>query len=303
MIRKLSSGLLAEKNLPFLPQPCRNLTARDLNQLLAIIGVLHAQQSDLDLLPLLITVPLKALTNADYITYSETDLCTQEHRPYFSYSPPRLAELMSNYLAHMNSHPFWALEPGIFKNHILQSADFFSNRQLRELSIFHESLFPAGCSQLMRGSFRAGSVLIRLGVRREGHRPFNEQERERMSVFLSHFQHIYQAARQRTLARLSPRRRLSQAFPDLTRRQLDVACWLAEGKSNEIIARLLNISLDGVKFHLRSIYRIMGVEDRFNAALTACQLHPEKVFSEVTILLSADPKITESRLKERFGSS
>lgn len=51
----------------------------------------------------------------------------------------------------------------------------------------------------------------------------------------------------------------------LTPRQLDILKLLAEGETYENIAKILNISLNGVKFHLKAIYYKFEVENRIQA--------------------------------------
>lgn len=52
----------------------------------------------------------------------------------------------------------------------------------------------------------------------------------------------------------------------LTPREADVLHWLRDGKSNARIATILGMTPDTVKFHLKSIYRKLGVENRTAAA-------------------------------------
>lgn len=270
-------------DIPF--KVCRNLSSGDLKAILEAIRALQECKIDLDALPLALASPLKVLTNADYVTYSETDLTKNQHRAFFSFKPPQLPVIMSRYLAHMDSHPFWALETKYFETNVVQASDIFSFRQLREFPIFKESLHPAECQQLMRGGFHINNVLIRVGARRSGKTPFGERERERMIVFLSHFRHIYSLARTRSTERLTPRERLIQGFSGLTPKQVEVAVWLAEGKSNAVIAQLLGISVEGVKYHLRAIFQGLGVEDRLSAALVAREHQPDTVFSKATTIV------------------
>ncbi len=72
-------------DIPF--QVCRNLSSSDLKMLLEAIRDLQERKPHLDSLPLMLELPLKTLTNADYITYSETDLSSDQHR---AFSPTNL---------------------------------------------------------------------------------------------------------------------------------------------------------------------------------------------------------------------
>jgi DNA-binding NarL/FixJ family response regulator len=55
----------------------------------------------------------------------------------------------------------------------------------------------------------------------------------------------------------------------LTRREIEVVCELALGKTNDEIAVALKMAIDTVKAHLKSIYRKLNVDNRQDAVLKA----------------------------------
>ena len=55
----------------------------------------------------------------------------------------------------------------------------------------------------------------------------------------------------------------------LTRREVEVLCWVKKGKSNRDIAAILNLKTATVKKHLERIYPKLGVENRTAAAYFA----------------------------------
>ena len=59
---------------------------------------------------------------------------------------------------------------------------------------------------------------------------------------------------------------------DLTSRELDVLSLLAEGLTNKAIAQRLRISEYTVKFHVNTIFRKLGVQNRTEAAVRAARL-------------------------------
>jgi two-component system, NarL family, nitrate/nitrite response regulator NarL len=59
------------------------------------------------------------------------------------------------------------------------------------------------------------------------------------------------------------------SFAELTRREREILCHLAEGESNKVIARDLGISDGTVKLHVKSILRKLGVHSRVEAAVMA----------------------------------
>lgn len=72
----------------------------------------------------------------------------------------------------------------------------------------------------------------------------------------------------------------------LTRRQAEVLCWLAEGKTNEEIATILECSFFTVKTHVKEIFRRLGVPNRAGAISTALHV----VFSGSQGLGAASPE-------------
>ena len=61
------------------------------------------------------------------------------------------------------------------------------------------------------------------------------------------------------------------AFSELTPREHEILCHLAEGQSNKVIARNLGISDGTVKLHVKSILRKLGVHSRVEAAVIAVE--------------------------------
>lgn len=62
-----------------------------------------------------------------------------------------------------------------------------------------------------------------------------------------------------------------RALADLTPRELEILCHLAEGQSNKVIARNLGISDGTVKLHVKAILRKLDVHSRVEAAVIAVE--------------------------------
>ncbi len=60
-------------------------------------------------------------------------------------------------------------------------------------------------------------------------------------------------------------------FSSLTPREMEILCHLAEGESNKVIARNLNISDGTVKLHVKAILRKLEVHSRVEAAVMAVE--------------------------------
>ncbi|MDH3354985.1 MAG: response regulator [Chromatiales bacterium] len=63
----------------------------------------------------------------------------------------------------------------------------------------------------------------------------------------------------------------SSPFPELTNREQEILCLLAEGQSNKVIARNLGISDGTVKLHVKSILRKLELHSRVEAAVMAVE--------------------------------
>ncbi len=60
-------------------------------------------------------------------------------------------------------------------------------------------------------------------------------------------------------------------FSELTPREREILCHLAEGRSNKVIAKLLGISDGTVKLHVKAILRKLNVHSRVEAAVIAVE--------------------------------
>jgi two-component system nitrate/nitrite response regulator NarL len=66
-------------------------------------------------------------------------------------------------------------------------------------------------------------------------------------------------------------RRAQAPFAELTPRELEILGCIADGSSNKMIARALNIADGTVKLHVKSILRKLGLRSRVEAAVTAVE--------------------------------
>jgi len=80
-----------------------------------------------------------------------------------------------------------------------------------------------------------------------------------------------------TLARIvqgqtsEPTRRSAAPLSELTPREMEILSHVAEGQSNKMIARALNITDGTVKLHVKAILRKLGVHSRVEAAVIAVE--------------------------------
>jgi LuxR family maltose regulon positive regulatory protein len=60
----------------------------------------------------------------------------------------------------------------------------------------------------------------------------------------------------------------------LTAREREILAHLVQGGSNKVIARALDLTENAVKFHLKNVFRKLGVENRAVAAAVAERMEP-----------------------------
>jgi len=71
---------------------------------------------------------------------------------------------------------------------------------------------------------------------------------------------------------IAVRRQLTAMESGLTQRETEVLSWLAKGKGNWAIGRILELSPATVRKHLQHIYSKLGVENRTAAAICAVEI-------------------------------
>lgn len=86
--------------------------------------------------------------------------------------------------------------------------------------------------------------------------------------------------------------KLSQDVPQLSNRELEVLHWIGRGKSNSVIADILEISPSSVDVYVRRLFAKLGVSDRTTASIKAYALG---------LLVSADYElfVKEARARQQ----
>jgi DNA-binding CsgD family transcriptional regulator len=253
------------------------LQDEDVRAVLEVSVQLHESSADLERFPFVVFDLIKRLIGADVVGYGEIDPVAGTARGLHSeYSAEKLGGMRA-YADLMKSHPFWQADPKFFGQRVLKSSDFFSQRQYRETPIGRELMVPNGVYCNISFTFNSHGRTIAFSAYCIERRDFDEKQRAKLEALRPIVQAAYEQARLRTLLALSPLRRLMLAFPSLTLRQAEVAAWLAEGKSNEVIGLLLGIGPETVKSHLKAIFAKLGVEDRFAAGMLAWSVIPDHI--------------------------
>ncbi len=182
-------------------------------------------------------------------------------------SPRRFTpELVERLLDRIDEHPFTEHARRTGDWGPLRLSDFWTEQQLLESPLWHEVYRHVGIGRLLAAaSFRTDRVGT-LNVGRALSAPdFSERDRTMMRFLLPHFVQGLQAAERVTRLTLGQ----PAALPELglTKREVQVAAWLARGCTNEEIARLLAMQRRTVEKHVERILVKLGVENRTAAAV------------------------------------
>jgi DNA-binding CsgD family transcriptional regulator len=249
---------------------------------------LYESEADLLTLPATFFTSIARLIDADVVAYAEFHHRTGDFRSLLSIDddPVERAKGMEAFARHMHSHPFWQYDPAYYGERALRESDFFSDEAFFALPIAQEVFLPSQAHRMISVVMQHDDYVVTVTGYRVLNRPrFSDEERDSLEAFRPHMLRSYRHAQERTLAKLTPLIRLSYAFPDLTPRQLEVASWLAEGKSNDDIATILNVGLDTVKAHVKEVHRKVGADSRLAAAVLA---HTTPPFAQMPPLWKLD---------------
>ncbi|WP_454720777.1 MULTISPECIES: helix-turn-helix transcriptional regulator [Cupriavidus] len=237
--------------------------------LLREIVRLYEAEPDLLALPGILFDGVARLTGADVVAWTEVHHRSGELRALLSVGdvPGRRENAFEAYARHAGSHPFWQKDPAFYGERAVRESDLFSDEEFMALPMAREVFLPSGARRIMSVLIQHGEYSLDLSAHRIIGRPaYSDAERDRLQAYRAHVLRVYRQAQQRTVDALPPADRLRYAFPGLTQRQVEVAVWLAQGKSNEAIATAMNVSLDTVKAHLKAVFSKIGTDSRLALA-------------------------------------
>jgi DNA-binding CsgD family transcriptional regulator len=156
-------------------------------------------------------------------------------------------------------------------NTVAKISDVLSGRQFRSLAIYNDFFRPNGVDfQLLVSLMPSPDGYTTISFNRDKI-DFSEQERLLLHLIGPHIAQAHENAEAYAKARLAFA--VSQGSgqtirtDNLTYREEDVLCWVAQGKTNGEVAKILNIAPGTVKVHLERIYHKLGVDNRTSAAM------------------------------------
>jgi len=154
-------------------------------------------------------------------------------------------------------------------------SDVLTDRQFQSLGIFNEFFRRNGVHYQLLISFLPRADAYSMISFNRDKIDFSEKERLLLNLIQPHIVQAHKNAESLAAARqaFDVVERSGQAMKTygLTYREEDVLSWVAQGKTNTEVARILNIAPGTVKIHLERIYQKLGVENRTAAAKFAIE--------------------------------
>jgi DNA-binding CsgD family transcriptional regulator len=246
------------------------LTSRDLRNLLGAVAILY-ENLDLSTMAQRTVAAVTLVLPADMVTYNEVDLVRRVDRIFIAPDDARLAPGTLDYatfMRHIDEHPLIAHNARTADPVPRKISDFLSDRQFRSLGLHSEffRVFDVNYQMAMVVQ-HAGQQMIGVAANR-ALSDFTERERACLAALRSHVVQAYRHGLSVERVRADSRcgRDARAVTGALTQREAEVLHWVADGQSNDDIARIIGAASATVKKHLEHIYNKLGVANRTAAS-------------------------------------
>ena len=153
----------------------------------------------------------------------------------------------------------------------LMLSDFLTLPQLRRTRLYREALKPAKRGRLLSIGAFGGPGHATLSLARAETAPdFTERDRLLLEMLRPHFDQSRVNLERETVLRAE--RAQSLKAQGMTPREIEVALWLAHGKTNQEIASILAATVRTIEKHVERILHKLGVENRAAAAVAMAEI-------------------------------
>jgi DNA-binding CsgD family transcriptional regulator len=185
--------------------------------------------------------------------------------------PVRVGEARDAFVRNVFDHPFvqHMLEHG--RSGALVLSDFMTVSQLRRTRLYRETLAPVDFGRLLSiGSFGGPGTATLSVARPESAPDFTERDRRMMELLQPHFD-LARANLGRESQLRADRSRSLKGL-GLTPREIEVALWLAQGKTNHEVAIILSAPVRTIEKHVEHVLHKLSVEHRAAAAVAVAEI-------------------------------
>jgi len=219
-------------------------------------------------LPDLVLPGLAEMVGGDIATYCEigpgSELVYRDH-PSGALGSVSLA----GFISHSHEHPIIGHQLTTGDTSAVTISDFVSRRELHRLGLYADYLSHLSLEYQIAIKLPSAEGQLRGFSLCRTHRDFTETERSVLSVLAAPLGRAVRRACDRQQAQEALGSSSDSDLADLTDRELEVLDLAAAGRTNQAIARALDVSPRTVAKHLEHAYRKLGVTSRAAAAARA----------------------------------
>jgi DNA-binding CsgD family transcriptional regulator len=245
----------------------------DYEAVLGFLRQLYAPER-IDAFPRRTLKGLSRLIESEIITYNEID--PRRAHAYLLQEPAGViaASQIASFEHFTHQHPLITHYVRTRESKVRKISDFLTLTEFRRLDLYQEFFRDVDINYQMAVTIPSSPTLV-IGIAlNRKRRDFSERDRSVLDVIRPHLVQAYRNSSERaaleeraeTAERAlwsSPARSLSR----LSGREHEVLALVADGKTNQEIARLLALSSRTVQKHLEHVYEKLGVHTRTAAAM------------------------------------
>lgn len=229
------------------------------------------EERDLEQLRAAFPAILRALIDAELVIWMEAgfqhiDGEVQRNVVFWEHPARTSMAVVQRFMDMLEDHPFTKHARATGDWGPLRLSDFYSDEALLGSRLYREVYRHSGIGRLLSiATFRGNRVgTLNLG-RPVGAADFSERDRELLRFVTPHFVQALAASEMTTAREQSAV--LPLATLGLTAREAEVARWIARGRTNPEIAKILDMAPRTVEKHVENILVKLGVENRTAAAM------------------------------------
>ncbi|MBI5169203.1 MAG: hypothetical protein HZA61_06920 [Candidatus Eisenbacteria bacterium] len=173
---------------------------------------------------------------------------------------------MRRLLSLVDQHPFTLHAKATGDWGPVKLSDFWTDEQLKASVFWRDIYRKLGTGRLIACAVFRGNRFGTINVSRPLDAPdFDERDRDMMRLLTPHFLQAHHAAER--VSALRSETAIPASALGLTAREVEVGTWIARGRTNPEIAKILAMQPRTVEKHVERILLKLGVDNRTSAAM------------------------------------
>ena len=241
------------------------VSGSDYEQVLDLVRLAH--DLDAEPFPEPVLVALRGLIPALAVSYHVWSV--DGYRRFLAAEDPAAVEKVWSVYPQVRDHDPLPGGPGTGIEHFetpigraTRFSDLIGLRAFRRLDLHAEVCRPLGVDYVMKLFLPKGAGEWSAFVFDRQARDFTERDRRVLDLLFPHFLQLRRRPRIRSL--------IPPGHANLTPREREIMAWVARGKRNGEIARILWVAPGTIRKHLDNVYAKLGVSNRTEAVVRAC---------------------------------